>query len=787
VKALTRKLRRDLVRLGGQAVSIALVVASGVASYITLASASASLQQGRERYYETNRFPHLFAHLKRAPLALRESLERIPGVALLEVREVEAVNLPLATLDEPAVGRLISLPSTGQPRFNALHVVEGRLPERSHGDEVALLESFARAHALLPGSRIPVLFNGIQKDVSVSGLVMSPEFIFGMGAMEPMPDPARFAVLWMPKEAMAPVFQMDGAFNDLVASLERGTAEEPVIKALDAALDPFGGFGTLGRAYQISHRFLSSELDNLDNSAGFLATIFLGVAVFLLQVLLGRLVQLHRTIIGTLRALGYSASAIASHYLSMLIAIVVVGNAMGIALGAVLGKATMSLYEPFFRYPRFDYVLPPEVVVTSVLGSLVVSSLAVSWRLWQASSMVPAEALSPEQPPLYGRQPFANWLRRPSIPTSVRMMMREVGRRPLRTAVSIVGVALATAILVGSRFGFDAVDEVIALEFELAQQADLTVTFHQTMPQAIGQSLASLPGVVQVELGRTVPARLQFQQRERIVPVTAFPSEPRLRHVVQFPGGIVTPPAHGILLPDTLAAALGAQVGDIVSLFPLEGTRPRLRLSVEGIATELMGLQAQVNANHLHGLLGEVEGINAAYLRVDPTQRKEVKARLKQMPQVASVVERQATIDRFRRQSGGTIVVTTLVLVLFAATIASGVVYNQARIALSLRHRDLASLRVLGFTQGEVAWILLGELGFQVLVAIPLGLALGKALVWLLTVTSHAEIFRLPTVVSSRTYAFAATITLLASLVSALAMGKKLREMDLLGVLKSRD
>jgi len=227
--------------------------------------------------------------------------------------------------------------------------------------------------------------------------------------------------------------------------------------------------------------------------------------------------------------------------------------------------------------------------------------------------------------------------------------------------------------------------------------------------------------------------------------------------------------------------------GDTVSVKVLEGTRKTYPVRVAGLVTDLAGLQVYMRRDVLAGMLGETPSVNSAVLAVDPAFAAGVERRLNDMPQVADISGRRAAIQRFREQSGTSMFIISAVLTAFAATIAVGVVYNNARVALSLRSRELASLRVLGFTRAEISGILLSELAVQVLVALPFGFVLSRWFTaWVVSI-SHPERFRLPADISPHRLAFALLVTVLAAAASGLLVRHRLDHLDLIGVLKTRE
>ncbi|MGB7478215.1 MAG: hypothetical protein WBM26_18495, partial [Polyangiales bacterium] len=294
VSVLDRKLLRDLMRLKGQALTIALVVAVGVANYITLRSAWRALGDSKAAYYEQYRFGDVFARVKRAPDSVTDRLGDVRGVASVYPRIVEEVLLPIDGMLTPAHGQIISLPSQGRPPMNDVYVKSGRFPEPGRGDEVLIYEPFANEHALRPGSTIPAILNGKLHELIVVGLAISPEYVFAIEPGGITSDDERFAPMWMSGTSVAAAFQMEGAFNDVVVRLEPGANEKAVLIAIDRILELYGGLGAYGRDLQISNSILEGEIAQIEAEVVFLPGAFLAVAAFLLNVVFSRMVTMQR-------------------------------------------------------------------------------------------------------------------------------------------------------------------------------------------------------------------------------------------------------------------------------------------------------------------------------------------------------------------------------------------------------------------------------------------------------------------------------------------------------------
>ena len=790
MSALATKLRRDLGRMVGQGLTIALVVACGIASYVTLQSAYASLLAARDDYYASCRFADVFAHVKRAPESLAARIADIPGVALAETRLVEPVMLPVEGLSEPATGRLVSLPRSGEPRLNALVLREGRALDASRPDEVLVLESFAEAHHLEPGARLPVVMNGVLRSLQVVGVVLSPEYVMAVGGgagQEFAPDALHFAVLFMGRDAMAPAFDLAGAFDDVTLRLEPGASERDVRAQLDALVAPYGGVGSVGRSRQPSAFFVDNELSQLDSYATVAPMLFLGVAAFLVNVVLSRLVHLQRPQIATLKALGYGRARIGAHFLELVGAIAALGCVAGVALGAWLGRGTLGMYAPYFRFPSLAYRLDARIAAAGVLVSLASAALGALGVVARVVRLPPAEAMQPEAPPTYEPSLLERLGVARLLSTEGRMVLRELTRRPLRFFFSVAGIACGVGVVVVGGFTFDAFDVILDLEFESAERHDVAVSFTRPVPASSLRTLAAMPGVLAVEPLRVVPVRLRSGHRFHETALVGHPAGAELRRVVEWPWHVAPVPDDGLMLTDMLADKLGLTIGDSVTLEVLEGDRRTRTAQVTALSREVFGMMAHMELGALHRLVGEEPVVSTALLRTDPADEAGVDARLKRLPAVASVGKRRQVIAQFERQTAETMRITALVLTLFGCAIALAIVYNNARIALSVRGRDLATLRVLGFTRGEISAVLLGELATHVLVAVPPGLLVGRALSGFMMANVDAELYRMPVIISGATYAFGACVTLLAAMGSALLVRGKLGELDLVGALKARE
>ncbi len=786
VKALDRKLFRDLARLRGQLLAIAVVVAVGVATVVITHGSYRSLLLARDAYFTSYRFADIFAHLVRAPEAIGARIAAVPGVATVETRVVVDVLLDVPDLPEPATGRLVSIPARGRPALNDIYLRSGRFPDRNSGREVLASEAFAEANHLAPGSRLAALINGRRQMLEIVGVALSPEFVYEIqGGGTWLPDNRRFGILWMRRNVLAATFDMQGAFNDVSLTLAPGSDTADVITRVDRLLAPYGGLGAYGHDEQISARFLRDELAQNRVSGTIVPAIFLGVAAFLLNVVLARLVATERTQIGVLKAFGYSDLAIGLHYLGLALVALAVGAVLGIALGIWLGHVVNAAYAEYYRFPSFPYRFDVTAVLLGIGISAAAAVVGAIGAVRRAASLPPAEAMRPEPPPRYRPGPIERLGLHRLLSPPGRIVLRNLERRPLKASLSALGVAFSAAILVVGYFSFDSLEALIDLQFRQVQRDDLTMAFTQPRPAGVVHDLAHLPGVMRVEAFRMVPARVRIGHRSRRVAISGLLPDGRLHRLIDARRHEVRLPPGGALLTTKLAEVLGARAGDTLTIEVLEGTRAVRRVAVAGVVDEPIGLSVYMDRAALAQLLHEGLTVSGAYLAVDASREEALFTRLKELPTVAGSARRQAALRSFDETIGHSIGVVTTILVLSASAIAVAVIYNSARIALSERARELASLRVLGFTRDETTRMLLGEQLVLAAIGTPIGLVLGYGLSWAMAMNYQWEMFRLPLVVSSRTYAFAVIVVALAVLATAAVVRRRVHRLDLVSALKT--
>lgn len=787
MRALNKKLVRDLKRLWAQSLAIAAVLSVGVMIMVMGFGTQASLVETRDTFYDRARFADVWSGAARAPKSLVAEIAAIPGVARVAPRISQFAVLDLPDMRDPAMAQILSIPESGTPALNDLIVNEGRMPEFGARDEVVINEAFAMAHGYEPGDRFSVTLNGQKRDVQVVGVALSPEFIYTIGPGSIMPDDERFGILWMAEDVLAAAFNLSGAFNSVSLSVTRGTELAPVKDALESLLDPYGGTGAYDRAQQTSNAFLDGELEGLDVMKNIVPPIFLVVSAFLVNMVLGRMIQLEREQIGLLKALGYSTVEIMLHYLKLSVGIGAVGVLIGWVLGLIASQAMAAVYVEYFHFPYLVFAQRPSVYVIGAAAGLSAALIGAVMAVRKVAGLSPAVAMAPPAPTRFRRGLFDRMIRvfRPEQPTM--MIMRSIGRWPLRAALTSLGISISAAIIVAGLFMFDSFDELIDVAFVQANRQDAVLEFAAARPETVLDAVEDLPGIMKAEGSLTLAARLTHGHYTRTIGIEAGRAENSLVRPFDGDARVAVRPENGVVLAKRLADHLHARPGDIIEIEFLQEGDETYQVALTGTVAQFFGLSAFMELETVSALLGHAPRVSLANVVIDEGQEAALYDAVKAAPAISGITymsEVRKGFDETIKESQG---ITLTVYTLMAAMIAIGVVYNSARIQLSERARELASLRILGFTRGEVSYILLGELFVLTLVAIPIGLVLGYGMAAAMVESFSSDLYALPLIVSETTYFRAAGVVAGATVFSALIVRRRIDRMDLVAVMKTRE
>ena len=785
--ALNIKLLRDLWRMRGQVVAIGLVIASGVAVMVMSLSALDSLRATADAYYERYRFADIFTKVERAPQQLASRISDIPGVQTIQTRITKIATIDIAGFDEPVIGKFISVPAEREPLLNQLAIRAGRMVAAESTDEVILSEPFAEAHQLQPGDSLQAILNGKKRTLRVVGIALSPEYVYSISPGGLMPDDRRFGVLWMARNALASVYDLDNAFNDVTLSLLVDAEPESVIKQLDELTKRYGGLGAIARKDQISNWFLMNELEQLRTISSILPTIFLGVAAFLTQMVLSRLIATERGEIGLLKAFGYSRLQIAWHYAMLVVAIAAVGITLGWVAGACLGRFSTQTYAEFYRFPFLYYQPSFFTFILSAVISLGAALAGSMHAVHRAATLSPAQAMQPPAPPTYRRSAtglnhLINHLDQPT-----RIIFRQLARWPLRSSLTSVGIAFSVGVLIMALQWIDSISEIVDVYFHDAQRQDVTIALANPRGLDVIYDIAHFPGVLHAEPMRIVPAEFRVAHRKHRGALNGVRPTSELNPPHDVNRGALEVFPNGVLIDSKLAEKLAVGLGDEIQVEFLDGRHPQVNLPVIDIFESYIGMQAYTSMDTVNRVMKEGARVEYLNVLIDPHEKAALFRALKDVPGIAAVTTRTAAVETFNDTMAETLFIFITFYVSFACILAFGLVYNSTRIALSERGRELATLRVLGFSKAEISYILLGEVGILIAISLPLGCCFGWGLAWLMSSAFETELYRVPLVIHGDTYGKSMLVALAAAISSALIVRRQLDRLNLITVLKTRE
>jgi putative ABC transport system permease protein len=784
---LDLKLLRDLRAIRSQALAVALVMACGLAMMIMTRSLIRSLDTARSGYYERYHFAEIFAALKRAPLSVADEIAAVDGVAAVEAGIALQVTLDIPGVAEPARAEINSVPDLGSPKLNRLYLRRGRMLDPGSRHEVLVGEAFAEARGLEPGDEISVILNGRKLPLKIAGIVLSPEFIFEAPVGAALPDNKTFGVFWMRYEEIAEAYSLKGAFNKVAVTMAPGASEQAIIAQIDVLLAPYGGIGAYGRRDHPSHIRVSDEIRVLQVlSLGF-PLVFLSVAAFMTNAVMTRQIHLQREQIAILKSFGFGDWQVGFHFFKFTLAIVAAGTAIGLVAGVLLGKKLVVMYHLFFRFPHLDFLLSWDTVLAATAVSALAAFAGVSGVVLRAVRMLPAQAMRPEAPASFRPALVERSAIGRRLGLSLRMALRNLERKPWQAVLTAVALALATAILVIPNAFRDGIRHVLDFQWDLVQHETVSVRLVEPGPARALHDFEHLPGVVLAEPIRTAAAELRSGTKARRLAVIGMPSDGQLTRVLDAEERPKPLPMHGLVLSRKLAEVLGVKLGEKVEVQFLGEKRTHAVLPVSALAEDFAGIIAYMEIGELNRVLENGNLINGARLTVARGAWGRFLEAVKNTPRSSGVVIKDAMRQSFRDTTAQSIGLIQMMYLLFATVVAFGIAYNSARISLSERQRELATLRVLGFSQREVAGVLVTELVVLALVALPAGLALGSVLARAILGSVNTETVRVPLVLTGANYAYATLVMALATTVSLYLACRRLNQLDLAGALKAAD
>lgn len=789
---LDRKLLRDLRHSGGLLLAITSIMAVGVACYVALGFAYRNLSRAKHRYYADCRMADFSVEVKKAPVSELAAVARLPGVVEVRPRIQFFATVDIERSPEPLNGIVISLPDRRQPTINDVLLRRGGYFSDTRANEVIVNEKFARFHGLAPGQWIHLILNNRRQELFIVGTAMSSEFTYLVGPGAIMPDPEHLGVFYLKHSYAEEVYDMDGACNQVLGLLSPELRDRPqeTMRRAERLLDSYGVFTTVPLEQQPSNRFLSNEIAGLRAFGVIDPLIFLTVAALVLNVLMTRLTEQQRVIVGTLKAIGYLDRQVFAHFLKFGLAIGVLGGLLGGGLGYLISMGMTGLYRKFFEFPTLDNRFYLDIFVQGILVSLTCALAGSVHGARAVLRLEPAVAMRPRPPAQGGKI----WLERfgafwHSLSFAWRMTLRNLVRQRFRTAAGVFAAMMGAGMSVNALMLVAATQFLIDFQFYQVQRSDIDLNFKDERSEAALSEARQLPGVDRAEPQLGIGCTFVNGSHSYKGGITGLARDARLTVPYDLKGRRLRIPESGIVMSRKLAELLYLSRGDDVEIRPTKGLRQPRRVPVVAIADSYIGLTAYADIGYLSRLVSEELAMSGVQLAID-TRRESIVSlyrELKRLPGVQSVNSRADAVANVQETLIKNQKVFIGLLVLFAGVIFFGSVLNSSLIGLAEREREVATLRVLGYTEWQVGHLFLRESLLVNTVGTLLGMPLGYLLNWGITVAYDTDLFRIPVVDPTQSCLATFVIGGVFALVAHAVVQRAIFRMDWLEAMKTKE
>lgn len=788
MSVLNKKLWRDLWQSKGQVLAVTAVIACGIAVYVAFLSSYRNLVLSRDSYYSAYRFHDFSIQMEKAPETAVFKIKELAGVRNARGRIVKDVPLTVTNQGENKIARLISLPLMSQGIIDGLHLVRGRLLQDSAGDECVVNDKFFEANQLKMGDRIQVTANGRRQSLKIVGTAQSPEYIYTIrNVQEMVPNPNKFGIIWVQQEWAESQLNLRGAINEIVGEVYDSEQLNTLLDQAKELLKPYGIYARVKRENQLSHWYLKSEIDGLAVSATITPAIFLLMAALILVILLSRMVRREQTQIGLLKAYGYSNTQISMHYVKFASILGIIGGLIGEGVGQWMGRGMIQLYIQFYTIPILRYQFYPDLLGNAILISTGCALFSALLVVRSVVNISPATAMR-DSPPRTAHKTLLEKI--PALWNHVsftnKIILRNIGRYPMRSGFTVLGVMLSTSIVMMGYFSGDAMNYMLEHQFEKVQREDVRVTFYREQGQNAWLEALRWPGVRRAEPLLMYPFEIKTAWKKKELLITGLPAQGRLFYLLDEDNHHVQLKTRGLTLMKINADELKLRAGDKVTIKPLIRLEKEHEVVIEQVVQQYVGAGAYMRHDALSRLLGESLAINALLLKLDGPLAV-LNAYLKEIPLVASVEVKQDALDNFNKTIGESMGISMFFLTLFAGVIAIAVIYNSTAINITERSREMASLRVLGYTTAEVGRIIFNENLFLSLLGLAIGLPFGHLMCKSMTAAYTTEVFRFPFYISSQTYWISGLTILGYVVITNVLSRKRIATLDMVEALKSRE
>ncbi|MFT5729346.1 MAG: putative ABC transport system permease protein [Desulforhopalus sp.] len=783
MNTLNQKLCRDIWHSRYLILAVSAIIAVGIGCFVGMLSAAKNLEFARSNYYSSSRLADFWIDLKKAPVEEVRRLSRLSGVSETRERIQFQVVLDLPDAEKPVSALLLSMPDRHAPTINNIIVRKGTYFTNNRSNEVIVSEKFANARKIEPGDTITAVLNNQKKDLIVTGIAISAEFVYMASPGSMIDEPGSYGLLFIKRSFAEDIFGFNGACNSVVGLLAPELREHPkeIVEELSDRLAPYGVFIGLPRSEQFSPMVLDGEMKQLVNLAYIFPMFFLVVAALILNILMTRLAEQQRTVIGTLKAIGYGNTELMLHFMKFAVTTGLIGGGLGCLLGYWLGDLTTRMYVDYFTFPELTSKFYPGLLCSAIFIAVLFSLLGTINGVRRIMQLEPAEAMRPAVPPsgcsialetirCFWKGLDAGW----------QMILRGLFRSKGRTIIAIISAAMGSSIVVLA-FGFvDSMDEMVSLQFDRVLRSDYHLSFSRELSLSAMDEIHRLPGVIHAEPVLNVPCTFKVRNHSKRGGIMGIIGNGKLTSPLNGDEEPLALPPAGLLMTSRLMEQLEVKAGDYIGVIPVKGEQKIVKMPViEGIDS-MIGLAVYADFHWLNRIFGQQNVINEVRVLAthDRDGEKQFLKKIKEMPNLETLTDLGEQKNALNKQLNGAMRASAVIMIVFAAVIFLGAILNGTLISLSERKREMATFRTMGYFDKEVGRLFFRENLLTNLIGSVLGLPLG----YLMLVASMkgfvSDAYSFPAEVAPLSYVYTMSLAVIFVLLSQIVVMKNIQKQN---------
>ncbi len=787
MKKINLILKREIIKGKGQFIAAALVVLIGVTAFLATYTSYLNLNNSAKSYYDKYNLLDYYAQVKSISDNEIQQVGKIQGVKNSSGRICVDITGDMGS-DRRATLRAISVPDNSEPEINRLHFVKGSFFDSNSFDECLISDKFASFYKLKTGDTVKTNIQGNPYEFKIHGIVNSPEYVYAIkSAATLLTSDGDFGIIYIKESQLKKMTGAGDAFNQVHFTLSEQYNNPDTIKKIENALKPAGFLYGMVRKDLASYAMLSDDINMLEELAVILPLLFLSVAAMIIYVILKRVVNNQRTLIGVMKAFGYSDKKVLKHYISYSLLVALTGAVPGTIFGMGLGALITRMYTQFYNIPELSVKIYWTEMLLGILVSIIFSLVAGYNSTKKILKLEPAQSMRSE-PPVSGNKILVEKIKPlwKKLSFGWKMSIRNIFRARQRAVMTMMGFVFTIVLLVGTLFFLDSMNYISDEYYKDFQRQDYKVLFNSPVQYDETYKLLKTEGINKLDPILELPVEIIKDNKKSDMMLTAIGKDNTLYKLKDKEDNKMTVPKGGVILPHSMAEKISVNIGDVVTIKSHVPGFDTAKVKVVGIMKQYIGFSCYMNIEDLKQYTQNQKLANAALIKVNDGMDGKVQHNLYQNKSVDFLESRLTSAETFDKFTG-IIYIFIGVLVAFALVMGGAIVFNSTVINIMERKRELASLKALGYSLKEIKLVILREnmlLGFLSLVP---GLILGRLMCGFLANMFNNNYFVMPVIVNIPTYIIAALSIFVFAGFAQFANRKNMTGLDMVETLKNRE